>query len=131
MQGATLFSDLTTIDDYLDMLLRNARTLAGIDLIVKGNLPGEKAGSLLSSLVDHGLAEAAQGKAPSPAPAAVWRGLEMVQQSGAANLLDRPKVIQIAETPGYTETARRTEGHAGPYAEGIFRGFVVESKGDK
>ncbi len=36
MRGATLFSDQATLEDYFDMLLRNAKMLAGIDLVVKG-----------------------------------------------------------------------------------------------
>ena len=30
MRGATLFSDQNTLEDYVDMVLRNARMLAGI-----------------------------------------------------------------------------------------------------
>ena len=133
MQGAVLFSDQTTIDDYLDMLLRNAKTLAGIDLIIQGNLPGEKANSLLSSLADHGLADIDEKEtlAPIPVPEAVWQGLEAVRLSGAANMLDRPAVIQIAEALDFPETARWIEGHVKLYAEGLFRGFVIEPKGGK
>ncbi len=37
------------------MLLRNAEMLAGIDLVVKGDGPEDKADSLLASLIEHGL----------------------------------------------------------------------------
>ena len=133
MRGATLFSDQTTIEDYLDMLLRNAKMLAGIDLIVKGDTPEEKADSLLASLVDHGLAEFVEKDtpAPIPVPASVWQGLEAVRQSGATNMLDRPAVIQIAQELGYPETVQWIEDNPGQYSEGIFRGFVVESEGGK
>ena len=133
MQGATLFSDQTTIDDYLDMLLRNAKTLAGIDLIVKGNLPEEKANSLLASLADHGLADIDEKEtpAPIPVPAGVWQGLEAVRRSGLTNMLDRPAVIKLAEKFGFPETARWIEGHPKLYSEGIFKGFAVEPKGDE
>ena len=78
-------------EDYLDMLLRNAKKLSGIDLIVKGDTPEEKADSLLASLVDHGLAEFVDKDtpAPIPIPAAVWQGLESVRRSGLTNMLDR------------------------------------------
>ena len=73
MRGAALFSDQSTLGDYLDMLLRNAKMLSGIDLIVKGDTPEEKADLLLASLVDHGLAEFVDKDtlAPIPIPAAV------------------------------------------------------------
>lgn len=133
MRGAALFSDQSTLEDYLDMLLRNAKMLSGIDLIVKGDTPEEKADSLLASLVDHGLAEIVEDEPPEPitVPAAVWQGLEAVRQSGATNMLDRPAVIRIAKRLNFPETARWIEGHPGQYCEGIFRGFVVESEGGK
>ncbi len=133
MRGAVLFSDQTTIEDYFDMLLRNAKMLSGIDLIVKGDTPEEKADSLLASLVDHGLAEFVEKDtpAPIPVPASVWQGLEAVKNSGLTNMLDRPAVIKIAEALGFLETARWIEDNPGQYSEGIFRGFVVESEGGK
>ena len=133
MQGAMLFSDQTTLADYLDMILRNAKMLAGIDLIVTGNTPEEKADSLLASLVDHGLAEFVEKDTPAPIPvsASVWQGMEAVRQSGLTNMLDRPAVIQIAQALGFPETARWIEDNPGQYSEGIFRGFVVEPKEGK
>ncbi len=133
VRGTTLFSDQTTLEDYVDMVLRNAKMLAGIELVVKGNTPKEKAGALLASLVDHGLAEYVEDEptAPTTVSAAVWQGLEAVRDSGATNMLDRPAVIKIAEFLGFHETARWIEAHHGPYSEGIFRRFVVEPKGDK
>ena len=133
MRGAALFSDQTTLEDYVDMLLRNAKILAGIELIVKGDTPEEKADSLLASLVDHGLAEFVEKDTPAPIPVpdAVWQGLEAVRRSGATNMLDRPAVIQIAQELGYPETARWIEGHHGQYAEGLFKGFVVDPEEGK
>ena len=133
IQGATLFSDQTTLADYIDMVLRNAKMLAGIELIVKGDTPQEKAGALLACLVDHGLAEHLEDEPPAPitVPATVWRGLEAVRDSGATNMLDRPAVMKIAEFLGFRETARWIEGHHGPYAEGLFKGFVVDSEEGK
>ncbi len=133
MQGATLFSDQTTLEDYIDMVLRNAKMLAGIDLVVKGDAPKEKAGALLASLVNQGLAEYLEDEPPAPitVPAAVWQGLEAVRNSGTTNMLDRPAVIKIAEFLGFHETARWIEGHHGQYAEGLFKGFVVDTQEGK
>ena len=133
MQGATLFSDQTTLEDYIDMILRNAKMLVGIDLIVKGDKPEEKAGALLACLVDHGLAEHLEDEPPAPitVTAAVWRGLEAVRNSGTTNMLDRPAVLKIAEFLGFHETARWIEAHHGPYAEGLFKGFMVDPEEGK
>ena len=133
MRGATLFSDQSTLEDYFDMLLRNAMMLSGIDLIVKGDTPQEKAGALLASLIGHGLAEYVEDEPPAPitVPAAVWQGLEAVKDSGATNMLDRPAVIKIAEFLRFHETARWIEGHHGPYAEGLFKGFTVDPEEGK
>ena len=133
MRGATLFSDQTTLEDYIDMLLRNAKMLAGIELVVKGDTPKEKAGALLATLIDHGLAEILEEKPPAPIsiPAAVWQGLESVRRSGLTNMFDRPAVIKIAEILGFHETARWIEGRHGQYAEGLFKGFVVDTQEGK
>ena len=133
MQGATLFSDQTTLADYIDMVLRNAKMLAGIELVVKGDTPQEKAGALLACLVDHGLTEyvEAEPAAPITLPADVWQGLESVRRSGLTNMFDRPAVIKIAEMLDFPETARWIEGHHGPYAEGLFKGFVVDTQEGK
>ncbi len=133
MRGATLFSDQTRLEDYVDMVLRNAKMLAGIELAVKGDTPKEKAGALLAALVDHGLAEYLEDEPPAPVtvPTAVWQGLEAVKDSGTTNMLDRPAVIKIAEFLGFHETARWIEGHHGQYAGGLFKGFVVDTKEGK
>ena len=57
MKGASIFSDHRAIEDYIDMVMRNAKMLAGIELEVKGGTVEEKAGSLLDELVAQGLAE--------------------------------------------------------------------------
>jgi hypothetical protein len=92
MKGAALFSDQVSFEDYIDMLLRNAKMLAGIDLMVKGDSPEEKADSLLAALIDHGLADVLEDDAPMriPVPAVVWQGIDAVRLSGLTNMLDRP-----------------------------------------
>ena len=133
MKGAALFSDQGSFEDYIDMLLRNAKMLAGIDLMVKGDSPEEKADSLLAALIDHGLAEVLEDNAPVriPVPALVWQGIDAVRLSGLTNMLDRPEVVRIARELDFTEAAGWIESHPKEYAEGVFRGFVVEPDGGK
>ena len=57
MKGAGLFSDVRTIRDYVDMVLRNAKMMEGIELNVKGNTDDELARSLVGELIAHGLAK--------------------------------------------------------------------------
>ena len=97
MRGASLFSDQKKIEDYIDMVLRNAKILAGIELAVKGDTIESKASAFLDSLTDHHLAKYVEEKAPPVSvPPEVWKGLEAVRISGATNMLDRPAVIEIA-----------------------------------
>ena len=133
MMGATLFSDQSGFEEYIDMILRNAKMLAGIDLAVKGDSPEEKADSLLASLFDHGLAEIIENDAPVriPVPAVVWQGIDAVRLSGLTNMLDRPAIVRIAGELGFHEAARWIEAHPKDYAEGVFRGFVVDPVGGK
>ena len=133
MKGAALFSDQVSFEDYIDMLLRNAKMLAGIDLMVKGDSPEEKADSLLAALIDHGLADVLEDDAPMriPVPAVVWQGIDAVRLSGLINMLDRPEVVRIARELDFSEAAGWIEAHPKEYAEGVFRGFVVEPDGGK
>ena len=39
MKGATLFSDQRDMEDYIDMVLRNAKMLSGVELAVRGDTP--------------------------------------------------------------------------------------------
>lgn len=133
MKGAALFSDQESFEDYIDMLLRNAKMLAGIDLMVKGDNPEEKAYSLLAALIEHGLAEVLEDNVPVriPVTALVWQGIDAVRLSGLTNMLDRPEVVRIARELDFTEAAGWIEAHPKEYAEGVFRGFVVEPDGGK
>lgn len=56
MKGAGLFSDVQTIRDYVDMVLRNAKMMENIELNVKGNTDEELARSLIGELLERGLA---------------------------------------------------------------------------
>ena len=67
-------------------------------------------------------------KTPIPVPVAVFEGLEAVRLSGGTNMLDRPRVIELAEMMGYDETAEWLRNNKHRYAELIFCGMVVEEE---
>ena len=132
MKGATLFSDQRDLEDYIDMVLRNAKMLAGVELTIRGDTPEEKAASFLDALIKHGLAEVLDDKpGRKPLPAGVWQGIDAVRLSGLTNMLDRPVVARLAGELGYPDAARWIEEHPKEYAEGVFRGFVVDPQGGK
>ena len=56
MKGSTMFSDVRTIREYVDMVLRNAKMVENVELTVKGNTDEELARSLVSELIERGLA---------------------------------------------------------------------------
>ena len=60
---------------------------------------------------------------PIPITKAVYEGLEAVRLSGAANMLDRPRVIQILDQMGLDEVAEWVRDHRTEYSHGIFQGF--------
>jgi len=63
---------------------------------------------------------------PVVVPAKVLAAIEAVRYSGATNVLDRPRVIEIARAFGADEAADWIEAHRSEYAKGIFCGFVAE-----
>lgn len=69
-------------------------------------------------------------KHPIPVPAAVYEGLEAVRQSGATNMFDRPRVIELAEMMGYDEAAAWVRDHRSEYARLLFAGVIVD-EGDQ
>jgi len=132
MKGATLFSDQRDMEDYIDMVLRNAKMLAGVELAVRGDTPEEKVSSFLDALIKHGLAEVQDDKpARISIPALAWQGIDAVRLSGLTNMLDRPVVARLAGELGYPDAARWIEEHPKEYAEGVFRGFIVDPQGGK
>ena len=68
-------------------------------------------------------------KTPVSIPAAVYEGLEAVRLSGGTNMLDRPRVIEIAEMMGYDEAAEWVRDHRSEYARLLFAGVIVEQGG--
>jgi hypothetical protein len=133
MKGASLFSDQRGIEDYIDMVLRNAKMLAGIELAVVGDTPEDKAASLLDALVARGLAEMLDDKpaGPVPVPERAWCGIDAVRMAGLTNMLDRPLVARLSGELGFPEATRWIEEHPKEYAEGVFRGFAPEPEGDQ
>jgi len=69
-------------------------------------------------------------KHPVPVPAAVYAGLEAVRHSGATNMFDRPRVIELAEMMGFEETAAWVREHRGDYARLLFNGVMI-AEGDR
>ena len=64
-------------------------------------------------------------ESPVEVPTAVFDGLETVQQSGEASMVDCQAVQEIATRLGYPEAALWVREHQHEYLEGVFRGFVV------
>ena len=62
--------------------------------------------------------------------AAVYEGLEAVRLSGYTNMLDRPRVIELAEMMGYADAAEWIRENRNLYAAAIFGGFVADEKGE-
>lgn len=57
----------------------------------------------------------------------VFSGIEAVRRSGLTNMLDRPRVAEIAEEMGFDEAAEWIRAHRDLYARAIFAGFDVLS----
>ena len=132
MKGATLFSDHRAVEDYIDMVMRNAKMLGGTELVVKGESEEEKAESFLRELVERGFAEVLEEEvARVSVPSSVWQGIDAVRESGRTNMLDRPVVADLAAQMGYPDATNWIMKNPKLYAEGVFRGFVVDPLGRK
>ena len=68
-------------------------------------------------------------KAKIRVPADVLEGLEAVRVSGKTNMLDAPRVIELALDMGHDAAAFWVYENRPKYAEGIFRGFELEEGG--
>ena len=137
MKGAAFFSDHGSVTGYVDMVLRNAKMLAGIELAVSGDTPEALAESLLAALLEHGLAEVLEEKpvapsarpTPVPIPEKVFRVIDSIRRSGITNMLDRPMVQRLAREMGFEDEAAWIETNKKQYAEGLFRGFLPVREG--
>ena len=63
-------------------------------------------------------------------PADVLEGLEAVRLSGKTNMLDAPRVIELAFEMERYATALWVHENRKQYAEGIFRGFEAAEGSD-
>ena len=60
-----------------------------------------------------------------PVSRAVFEGIEAVRLSGLTNMLDRPRVAELAEQLGFEESARWVRENRDLYARAVFHGFEV------
>lgn len=65
-------------------------------------------------------------KNPVRVPQVVLDGLEAVRRSGLTNMLDRPRVAEIAEGMGFDEAAAWVRANRELYARGVFEGFGAD-----
>jgi len=63
-------------------------------------------------------------------PVDVLEGLEAVRLSGKTNMLDAPRVIELAFEMEHYATALWVHDNRKQYAEGIFRGFEATEGSD-
>ena len=63
---------------------------------------------------------------PVVVTADVLEGLEAVRLSGRTNMLDAPRVIELALQMGHIEAARWVYDSRKDYARGVFAGFIVD-----
>lgn len=66
-----------------------------------------------------------------PVPREVLEGIEAVRRSGATNMLDRPRVAELAEAIGFEAAARWVRANPGAYSRGVFQGFEVVGEPDR
>ena len=124
MKSAALFSDHGSIRDYIDMLLRNAKVLAGLELQITGESPEDLAESLLTSLAEHKLAEILEEAPPLkdpcrrvPIPEPVYAVIDGIRRSGITNMLDRNMVAEIARQLKFPHEAAWIDAHRREYAD--------------
>ena len=68
---------------------------------------------------------------PVPVPREVFAGIEAVRRSGLTNMLDRPRVAEIAEAMGFEASARWVRENRDLYAQAIFAGFSITDEAAK
>jgi hypothetical protein len=59
----------------------------------------------------------------------VFEGLEAVRLSGRTNMLDRPRVADLADAMGFEASARWVRANRDLYARAVFNGFEVIEEG--
>jgi len=56
----------------------------------------------------------------------VLDGLDAVRESGATNMMDQPRVAELAGEMGYSATEEWVLANRKDYAKGVFEGFEVD-----
>lgn len=56
-------------------------------------------------------------------PKAVLEGILAVRDSGATNMFDHPKVVELLDDMGFDNAAQWVLQNKGDYVKGIFQGF--------
>lgn len=64
-------------------------------------------------------------------PDEVLAGLEAIRLSGKTNMLDAPRVIELAFEMGHDATALWVYENRSLYAHGVFQGFATVASPDK
>jgi len=67
-------------------------------------------------------------RGPVPIAREILEGVEAVRRSGLTNMLDRPRVAQLAAEMGYPETSLWIQRHRDLYSRAIFQGFKAEDQ---
>ena len=104
-------SDQRDLEDYIDMVLRNAKMLSGVELTV-GAIRRRK-GRILPGCPDQTRPCRGAGRQTRPDTDSllVWQGIDAVRLSGLTNMLDRPVVARlrgrISDAASWIEEHRR------------------------
>jgi hypothetical protein len=64
------------------------------------------------------------------APPAVLDGIEALRRAGATNILDRPRVVELANELGLHAAVLWIHENPGLYARGVFAGFQAAGDPD-
>jgi hypothetical protein len=73
--------------------------------------------------------QAGDGVSRVTVPRAVYDGLEAVRRSGLTNMLDRPRVAELADELGFPGAAEWVREDRERYATAVFRGIQAEDEG--
>ena len=65
---------------------------------------------------------------PIPIKKEFLEALEAVRLSGATNMLDRPRIIELLDEMGFDEAAEWVRNHKSEYSHGVFQGFQVDDE---
>lgn len=81
---------------------------------------------MIPVLDDEGGPDGRPETGPVRVPRRVLEGIEAVRCSGLTNMLDRPRVANLAASMGFAEASRWVRRHRDLYTRAIFHEFEVE-----